>query len=45
MVAGEIREFENVHIGGDSDKLPCRLIITKLDGVLEERRHKTVTKN
>ena len=44
MVAGEIREFENVHIGGDSDKLPCRLIITKLDGVLEERRHKTVTK-
>lgn len=44
MVAGEIREFENVHIGSDSDKLPCRLIITKLDGVLEERRYKTITK-
>ena len=44
MIAGEIREFENVHIGSDSHKLPCRLIITKLDGVLEERRHKTVTK-
>jgi len=44
MIAGEIREFENVHIGGDSAKLPCRLVITKLDGVLEERRHKTVTK-
>ena len=44
MVAGEIREFENVHIGSDSHKLPCRLIITKLHGVLEERRYKTITK-
>ena len=44
MIAGEIKEFEHVYIGCDSDKLPCRLIITKLDGVLEERRHKTVTK-
>ena len=44
MIAGEIREFENVHIGSDSHKLPCRLIITKLDGALEERRYKTITK-
>ena len=44
MVAGEIREFQNVHIGSDSHKLPSRLIITKLHGVLEERRYKTITK-
>ena len=44
MVAGEIKEVEKVYIGSAFEKVPCRLVITRLDGVLEERRLNTVTK-
>lgn len=44
MGAGEIKEVENVYVGSAFEKIPCRLIITRLDGVLEERRLNTVTK-
>lgn len=44
MNAGEIREIEDVWIGSSIDKVNCRLIITRLDGDLHERRLKTVTK-
>ncbi|MGL5988225.1 IS4 family transposase [Cetobacterium sp.] len=44
MNIGEIKEVENVYVGSAFEKVPCRLIITRLDGVLEERRLKTVTK-
>ena len=42
--AEEITEIENVYIGSGYDKVKCRLIITRLDGELHERRLKTVTK-
>lgn len=44
MAAGEIREIENVYAGSSPDKFKCRLIITRLDGELHERRLNTVTK-
>lgn len=44
MSTGEIKEVENIYVGSAFEKVPCRLIITRLDGVLEERRLNTVTK-
>lgn len=44
MGAGEIKEVENIYVGSAFEKVPCRLIITRLDGVQEERRLNTVTK-
>ncbi|MEG0516716.1 MAG: transposase [Cetobacterium sp.] len=44
MCAGEIKEVEKVYVGSAFEKIPCRLIITRLDGILEERRLNTVTK-
>ena len=44
MRKGKTKEVEEVYVGSSPDKLPCRLIITKLDGVLHRRRWKTVTK-
>ncbi|MGL4910177.1 MAG: IS4 family transposase [Cetobacterium sp.] len=44
MCAGEIKEIEKVYVGSAFEKIPCRLIITRLDGILEERRLNTVTK-
>ncbi|MGL4533904.1 MAG: IS4 family transposase [Fusobacteriaceae bacterium] len=44
MGSGETKEIENVYIGSSPDKVKCRLIITRLDGDLHERRLNTVTK-
>ena len=40
---GENREIEEVYVGLSTKRLPCRLIITRLDGVLQEKRLKTIT--
>ncbi|UUV20070.1 transposase (plasmid) [Fusobacteria bacterium ZRK30] len=44
MTEGEVKEIKDVYVGSDTEKLSCRLIITRLDGVLQERRLRTVTK-
>lgn len=44
MVAGEIKEIEDIYVGSSLDKLKCRLIITRLDGEFQERRVNTITK-